>query len=295
MLPDLRFLKVGPATSMMGPGENNEEAYRVALFENTTTRYVDVREVATRINNELARLRAPLLANPKYRMRGASFLHERIPISLVDGRNVFLRTGFGPPGPVAITQTAEALKPADAGANRLLEGSAVVVVWTLEEWNLRIAHSPYPEESLGELLDWLCPLQFPPATALPIYFVLLHMDESRKAITPGGSGRRPDRCQFRTLDRQQLVPDEANHLACEYDDVWLSTMAAQFVSLGHAVHLVSEDKNLVKTWQDGENVAEWMEEAALPMPIEIKKVPSAPWREGWEDAWKRQGIPSCGL
>ena len=197
-----------------------------------------------------------------------SSIHGGRPITLVDGQNMI---SHGSSQKNVWNRVVTCLNVRTATPEPIPQKPIVVVVWPKFAWNDWFTNTPEPGtyKVLNKLTELtLGGVRGGTETTLPVYFVLLELlDNALHRERPG----RESRCQYRSGDGT-LYPEPANHLACEYDDVFGSEMAKNFIDRGHAVEMVSGDRGALKHQADKLQVQRWMEDSGTVFRATLVKV-----------------------
>ena len=174
---------------------------------------------------------------------------NRHTISLVDGKNLMFTSD---------TEYSTGLQAIGKQGGRLVDeavlcmppvGTQVVVVWTKEEWKRRILDQG--DQGFERLLTILVTLNRLRANGTNVIFLLLDYPEVEKRGSD--SSKQP-------ICRLYNDPKTDDHLSCEMDDLLLTGLHCALLRSGRAVKVVSDDRRVLKTSAELEQISVWVEQ-----------------------------------
>ena len=186
---------------------------------------------------------------------------QELPFVLVDGRNLYSNKGAIVPEPKWGNLIGETKKCLPSS------GGQVIVIWTKTAWDYHDCDKS--KERRKAYANWLKPLA---ANGTKVIFLVLEYDkketdpkymdkcignapkdESRRNGNPimdPRTGERRCDVYFYKSENTCVLPgmteDERSHLACELDDVLLSSLQCRLVAANRVVQVVSLDKSILK-------------------------------------------------
>jgi hypothetical protein len=174
---------------------------------------------------------------------------NRHTISLVDGKNLMFTSdaeyhtefqAIGKQGKDNVDEAVHCIPP---------EKTQVVVVWTKEEWKRRILDQG--DQGFERLLTILVTLNRLRANGTNVIFLLLDYPEVEKR--GHDSSKQP-------ICRLYNDPKTDDHLSCEMDDLLLTGLHCALLRSGRAVKVVSDDRRVLKTSAELEQISLWVEQ-----------------------------------